>query len=105
MQKIRKKKEWIILDTWQVIEERRQLKKKINDSRLVRFREKYRAAYIEINRYVKRKIRIDKRVYMEELVKEVEEAVKKGEQRNVYKVIKLICGKYNGSRNVFIRDK
>lgn len=33
MQKTKKKKEWITPDTWQVIEERRQLKKKINDSR------------------------------------------------------------------------
>lgn len=36
---------------------------------------------------------------MEELAKEAEEAAQKGEQRNVYKVTKLICGKYNGSRN------
>jgi len=33
MQKTRKKKDWTTVDTWQVIEERRQLKKKINDSR------------------------------------------------------------------------
>jgi len=40
MQKTRKKKEWITPDTWQAIEERRQLKK-INDSRSARLREKY----------------------------------------------------------------
>ena len=105
MQKTRKKKEWITPDTWQVIEERRQLKKKINDSKSARLREKYRAAYTETNRRVKRKIRTDKRAYMEDLAKEAEEAAQKGEQRNVYKVTKLICGKYNGNRNVPIRDK
>jgi len=42
---------------------------------------------------------------MEELAKEAEEAAKKGEQRNVYKVTKLICGKYNDSRNAPIRYK
>ena len=105
MQKTRKKKEWITRDTWQAIEERRQLKKKINDSKSARLREKYRTAYTETNRRVKRKIRTDKRAYMENLAKEAEEAAQKGEQRNVYKVTKLICGKYNGSRNVPIRDK
>ena len=65
MQKTRKKKEWITPDTWQAIEERRQLKKKINDSKSARLREKYRAAYTETNRRVKRKIRTDKRAYME----------------------------------------
>ena len=105
MQKTRKKKEWITQDTWQAIEERRQLKKKIIDSKSARLREKYRTAYTETNRRVKRKIRTGKRAYMEDLAKEAEEAAQKGEQRNVYKVTKLICGKYNGSRNVPIRDK
>ena len=105
MQKTRKKKEWITRDTWQAIEERRQLKKKINDSKSARLREKYRAAYTETNRRVKRKIRTDKRAYMQDLAKEAEEAAQKGEQRNVYKVTKLICGKYNGNRNVPIGDK
>ena len=105
MQKTRKKKEWITWDMWQAIKERRQLKKKINDSKLARLREKYRASYTETNRRVKRKIRTDKRAYMEDLAKEAEEVAQKGEQRNVYKVTKLICGKYNGNRNVPIQDK
>ena len=42
---------------------------------------------------------------MEELAKEAEEAAQKGEQKNVYKVTKLMCGKYNGIRNAPIRDK
>ena len=99
MQKTRKKKEWITPNTWQAIEERRQLKKKINDSRSARLRVKYRAAYAETNRRVKIKIRTDKKAYMEGLAKEAEEAAQKGEQRNVYKITKLICGKYSGSRN------
>ena len=71
-----------------------------NDSKSARLREKYRAAYTETNRRVKRKIKTDKRAYMEDLAKEAEEVAQKGEQRNVYKVTKLVCGKYNGNRNV-----
>ena len=81
MQKTRKKKEWITPETWQAIEERRQLKKKIIDSRSAKPRVRYRAASAETNRRVKRKIRTDKKAYMEELAKEAEEAAQKGEQR------------------------
>ena len=35
---------------------------------------------------------------MEDLAKEAEEVAQKGEQRNVYIVTKLVCGKYNGNR-------
>ena len=39
------------------------------------------------------------------LTKEAEEAAQKGEQKNVYKISKLISGKYSGNRSVPIRDK
>ena len=104
MQKTRKKKEWITPGTWQAIKERRPLKKKISDSRSAR-QDRYREAYAETNRRVKRKIPTDKKAYMEELAKEAEEAAQKGENRNVYKITKLICGKYSGSRIAPIRDK
>ena len=105
MQKTRKRKEWITSDTWKHIEERHRLKKKINDSRSVGRQERYRAEYAETNRCVKRKIRTHKRAYVEEPAKQAEEAARKGEQRNVYKIIKLLCGKYNNNRNVPIREK
>lgn len=47
---------------------------KINNSRSARLQDKYRAEYSEVNRCVKRKIRIDKRAYVEELAKQSEEA-------------------------------
>jgi len=79
MQKTRTRKEWLRPDTWKDIEERCRLKKKINDSRSTRLQERYRAEYAETNRRVKRKIRTDKRAYVEELAKQAEEAARKGE--------------------------
>ena len=38
-------------------------------------------------------------------MKEAEEAAQKGEERNVYKITKLICGKYSGNINTLMRDK
>ena len=105
VQKTRNRKEWITPDTWKDIEERRRLKKKINDSRSARLQDRYRAEYSETNRRVKRKIQTDKRAYAEELARQAEEAARKGEQRNVYKIIRLVCGKYSSSSNVPIRDK
>ena len=78
--RLKKKKEWITPDTWQAIEERRQLKKKISDSRSARLRVRYRAAYAETNRCVKRKIRTDKKAH-ERADKRAEEASQKREQR------------------------
>ena len=107
MQKTRKKKEWITPDTWQAIEERLQLKK-INDSRSARLREKYKAAYTETNRHVKRTENPtrQKGIYGR-AGKGSRGSGKKGEQRNVDKVTKLICGNgsRNGSRNAPIQDK
>ena len=41
----------------------------------------------------------------EGLAKEAEEAAQKGEQRDIYEINKLICGKYSDNRNVPIRDQ
>ena len=105
MQKTRKRKEWITPKTCKDIEERRRLKKKINDSRSARLQERYRADHSENNRRVKRNIRTDKRADGEELTKQAQEAARKGEKRNVYKITRLVCGKYSSNRNVPIRDK
>ena len=61
VQKTRKRKEWITPDTWKDIEERRRLKKKINDSKSARLQDRYRPEYSATNRRVKRRIRRDKR--------------------------------------------
>jgi len=105
MQKTRKRKERITPDTWKNIEGRLPLKKKINDSSLARLQERYRAEHSENNRRVKRNIRTDKRADGEELTKQAQEAARKGEKRNVYKITRLVCGKYSSNRNVPIRDK
>ena len=87
------------------IEERRRPKKKINDSTSARLEGRYRAEYAETNKRVKRKIRTDKRAYVEELAKQAEGGARKGEQRNVYKIPRLVCGKYSSNSNVSVRDK
>ena len=79
----KKRKEWITSDTWQAIENRRALKKKVINTRSERLKERYRQQYREADRTVKRMTRTDKRAYMEDLASQAEEAANRGEQGQV----------------------
>jgi len=50
-------------------------------------------------------IREDKRAYMEDLANQGEEAASRGEQGQVYKVTKLVNGKYRGATDAPIVNK
>ena len=52
----------------------------------------------------RKRTELTKMADMEQLAKKAEEGAQKGEQRNVYKITKLICGKYRGSTNGPIQD-
>lgn len=90
----KKRTEWITADTWQAIESRRALKKKAMDTRSERLKERYREQYREADRTVQRMTRSDKRAYMEDLASQAEAAANRGEQGQVYKITKLVSGKY-----------
>ena len=99
------KKEWITKDTWQTIENRRKLKKQINETKSKRLQERYKMQYQEANKAVQRKARADKRAYLEDLANQAEYAAKKGEQGKVYKITKIICGKHHRTTESPIVDK
>lgn len=64
-----KKNDWITTETWQSIENRRDLKKKILGAKSERLQERYKVQYRDPDRKVKKMVRADKRGYMEDLVK------------------------------------
>ena len=101
----KKRKEWITVATWQAIESRRAQKKKVMDTRSEKLKERYRQQYREADRTVKRMIRADKRACMEDLANQAEEAANRGEQGQVYKITKLVSGKYRGATDTPIVDK
>ena len=101
----KKRKEWITADTWQAIENRRALKKKVMDTRSERLKERYRRQYRETDRAVKRMTRVDKQAYIEDLASQAEEAANKREQGQVYNITKLVSGKYRGTTDTSIVDK
>ncbi|XP_012940041.1 uncharacterized protein LOC106012244 [Aplysia californica] len=99
-------KEWIQQGTWNTIEEWREIKKRQLAAKSIQLQEKYAEDYREACQKVKseRLVRKDKRETMEKLATEAEEAAAKGEQGNVYKITRIICGKFHGGMSGPIKD-
>ena len=100
-----KAKDWITPDTWAKINARREIKNRMNEAKSSQLKERFQLEYSEIQRDVKKMTRTDKRSYMDSLASKAEEAANKGEQGNLYKITKIICGKSKTSSNVPIKDK
>ena len=92
----KKKKEWIKEETWKKIDERRQTKEKINNTRSERLKEQHRSFYSELNKQVKRMTRTDKKDYIEKLADEAEEAAGRNDLKTLYKINKQLN---NGFKN------
>ena len=92
----KKKEEWIKEETWKKIDERRQTKEKINNTRSERLKEKNRSFYSELNKQVKRMTRADKKDYVEKLADEAEEAAGRNDLKTLYKINKQLN---NGFKN------
>jgi len=99
-----KKKKWIKPATLRAIEGRQNLKKKLLDTKSERLLERYKIQYREVDRSVKRMARADKHAYIDELAMQAENAANRGEQGKVYKITKLVCGKYGGRKVPPVKD-
>lgn len=65
--------------TWQAIEKRKTLKRRVMEAKSDRLKERYNLQYQEANRAVRRKTRADKRAFVEILVNRAEVAASKRE--------------------------
>ncbi|KAL9961073.1 hypothetical protein ACROYT_G029954 [Oculina patagonica] len=68
----RKSKTWISATSWRKIDERKKLKKKIEETRSERIRDRRRIEYNDKNKEVKRSLRADKREWANALAREAE---------------------------------
>ena len=69
-----------------------------------RIKDKYKLLYRETDRTVKRMTRENKRNYINSLADQAEETANKGEQGKVYKITRIVCGRYHRSTpNSYIR--
>ena len=90
---------------WKPVNTRRDLKKQFNEAKSERLNERHKQQYQEADRKVKRLARADKRVFMDDLASQAEDAASKGEQGKVYKITKVVCGKYHRPSDVPVRDR
>ena len=81
------------------------MKKRLIEAKSERLKERHRQQYQEADRKVKRLARADKRALMDDLASQTEDAASKGEQGKVYKIIKVVCGKYRGTTDAPVTDK
>ena len=87
-------KEWISNTTRQLIEERRELKAKLNNCRTRAEKIKAQEEYSNKNTIVKRNVKNDKRSYYDSLATEAEQAASKGNMKEVFDTCKKISGKF-----------
>ena len=88
----KKNKVWLSTKTWDIINERGTLKRKMLSTKSPRLMEQVEQQYKTKDKEVKRSARTDKRRFVEELAQEAEKAAIKGELSTVYKITKQICG-------------
>ncbi|KAK3761956.1 hypothetical protein RRG08_035160 [Elysia crispata] len=98
-------KDWISQEALQKIEERKDIKKKVLSTKSERIKTQQQQAYREADRAVKQIIRHDKRKHLEDMATQAEEAAYKGDQRNIYKITKQVCGKFRSITTAPIKNK
>ncbi|VDO49633.1 unnamed protein product [Schistosoma margrebowiei] len=88
-------KEWISTETVDKIEERKNKKTAINNSRTRAEDVQAQAEYIKTNKQVKKSIRTDKKKFVEELVTTAEKGAREGNMKQLYDKTKKLTGKYS----------
>ena len=97
-------KEWITTETIRIIEDRKNKKAIVNNSRTRAAMTKAQEEYREAHREVKRRLKKDKRDYMECLATEAEQAAYNGNMKQLYDITKRLSGKFSKPESP-IKDK
>ena len=84
---------------------RRHIKLKELDAKSQRLKEKHKEDYRIADKEVKELARKDKRAYIEDIARQAEEAAEKREQGQLYKLTKLVSGKYRSNTSMPVKDK
>ncbi|XP_061176180.1 uncharacterized protein LOC133185137 [Saccostrea echinata] len=97
-------KPWISRDSWKVVEERKQLKLQLVNSRSERLKRNLRNKYSVKDREVKRSMRNYRRKWTEDLITEAERAASNGHMKTVYEITRVISNEKK-STTTAIKDK
>ncbi|VDP40919.1 unnamed protein product [Schistosoma curassoni] len=97
-------KKWISMGTMNKIQERKNKKITINNSRTSAEKVKAQAEYTEVNKQVENNIRVIKRKFVEQLATIVENASREGNVRQLYDITKKLAGKHSKPDRL-VKDK
>lgn len=84
-------KEWITPDIWKLIDNRKELKKKMCNTHSERIKKKRRDQYSNINREVKKATKMDRKNFIKNMANEAEEADSEQRMCDVYQITKKLC--------------
>ena len=97
-------KPWISDDSWDRIDERKEVKKKMLDAKSARIKERFNADYREKAREAKRSLQQDRRKWADSLASDAENAFQSGNMKGVYDSTKKLCNSRPRKMEV-IKDK
>ena len=83
-----KKEEWIKSDTRKKIDQRKETKKTLNQTKSQRLKDRLQTLYLEQDKEVKRMARKHKKDFVEKLAEEAEHAAERRDLRSLYKITK-----------------
>ena len=92
------------MSSWEEIQERRKLKKKVNDAKSEILRKRWLKKYGEKNKMVKRCLTRAKKQWADDVANETENAANLGSMKGVYDATRNLC--YDRPRNItMVKDK
>ena len=97
-------KPWISKESWKLVEERKETKRKIENCRSDRVKIRLRAQYSEKDREVKSNMRKDRRKWTDNMIEEAEKAANNGRMKTVYEITRTLSNEKRRTPSV-IKDK
>ena len=89
--KMKKSKSWITADSWKKIDNRRAMKRMVDDAKSSRQKTLKKEEYQRLDKEVKSSLRKDKREWSNNIAQEAEDAARQGEMKGVYEATKKLC--------------
>ena len=99
-----KKESWIKEETWALIDARKDIKKRRDQTMVHQDRRILSEEYSRLHRSVKKSCKKDKKTWIEDKCKEAQDAINRGDTRTPYRIVKEIGGSTTSS-GVPVKDK
>ncbi|XP_077867270.1 uncharacterized protein LOC144356268 [Saccoglossus kowalevskii] len=102
--KASKSKEWLCPHTWKLIDERKEIKNKLLNTKSQRLLDQLNELYRNENKQVKKSARNDRRNFLNQKAARAEQAAQRGDLSAVYKITKELR-KSNANQSIPVKDK